>query len=165
MYCKSCGLEIDNNSRYCIFCGHNIYEEKIKQQKVLAEERTYLTSSEPMNQQDKRRIAVFIAFIIFFVIAVCSVAYISSVDQKPQEMEKPIWSTDRYEKVYIGMSYKEVCDVLQGDGNLIVVGENDLSVKIYHWNDYKLNRIIEITFQFDKVMSKRIISFHQNKPF
>ena len=148
MYCKSCGLEIDNNSRYCIFCGHNIYEEKIKQQKVLAEERTYLTSSEPMNQQDKRRIAVFIAFIIFFVIAVCSVAYISSVDQKPQEM-----------------SYKEVCDVLQGDGNLIVVGENDLSVKIYHWNDYKLNRIIEITFQFDKVMSKRIISFHQNKPF
>lgn len=156
MYCKACGLEIDNDSKYCIFCGHSIYEDKLREQREKEKTQNYISSSEPMTLKDKVIVKIFIGFIVLLFFVTCYAAWYSSSRQE-QQHEKIINSyPSNYYKIQNGMTYNEVCKIMGSPGNVISMGVDDEHnfQKIFTWTDYGV--IIRVTFISDKVYSKEI---------
>ncbi len=132
MICNKCHTEIPDNSKFCNHCG-NIIQKK------------WYQKNSPLT------ITIMIVALIFLICAVIFFVY-GGFNTSTNEIDLA-----QYEKIEIGMSYADVKEIFEFDGELITSsGENGTEdyFAIYSWYGDNYASYATITFTGGRVSDK-----------
>lgn len=102
MYCKHCGKEIADDSKFCKYCGNKLDEPSESEQVVKSVEAPSIDENKPVSptntppQKGNRLGLIFLWSIL--ICAICTIGYaaIRSEDSQPCDSSHP-WGTSAYD--------------------------------------------------------------------
>ena len=161
MKCKNCGAKLPIDAKFCDVCGHPV------------ERQTYKQKAE--QDAAKRRAAKIRLMIIVPIVLICiafagyklwDIYWFKNIHFEPNygNMRTRV-TLDEYNKLELGMTYKEACKVVGGRGKIeSIVGNAKSGMRSYIWAgeyaDVKNSFYSEVSITIDN-RTKRIDSIHE----